>query len=266
MSLVLVDLEEYIYIIWRFIQNRKKLQIIDKQDYHFRWLGQDKKVFPQHPAETEITNALKIDTKSLFLFGVIVVNKSLLLIEKYLPDKTNSQYTGISNFYDYLISDPLKSKKSNLCEKLKNELFNEIKFFRGPLCIFRNKFIQHIEKGYQTGFTHGWTSNDFSLTFHGWDIDNSMQNKINLFRQKINSYKIMLFDIKDDAKFIQTVYDNIEKIPDNLVGDVANLITFTGVHSLHPYQLIDKIETYYLKLFKFFINNLNTSELIKYKK
>lgn len=263
MSLVLSDLDEYIFIIWRFIHNRKQLQVIAKQDQYFRILGANQKTFPQHPLEKENANSLKIDVKSLFLYGVITVNKSLLLIEKYLPDAANEQYTSISKFYDFLINK--KTLKSSLCENLKDELFEEIKFFRGPLSIFRNKFIQHITRGYQTGFTHGWSNNDFELNFYAWDIDTDMQTKIALFKNKLSPYNIDIFNINDDRKLLQTIFDNIEKVPDELVSDVANLITYTGVSSLHPYKLITNIENYYIKLFRFFIDNLSESELIKYK-
>jgi len=264
MSLVLSDLDEYIFIICRFIRDRKQLQIIARQDQNFRILGADQKTFPQHPLEKENANSLKTDVKSLFLFGVITVNKSLLLIEKYLPDATNKQYSSISNFYDHLIDK--KAVKSSLCEKLKKELFQEIKFFRGPLSIFRNKFIQHITRGYQTGFTHGWSNNDFELNFYAWDIDANMETKIVEFKKKLHPFNIGLFNINDDRRLLQTIFDNIEKVPDELVGDVANLITYTGVSSLHPYKLIINIENYYIKLFNFFIDNLSESELIKYKK
>mgnify|MGYP001588541836 CR=1 FL=1 len=66
--------------------------------------------------------------------------------------------------------------------------------------------------------------------------------------------------------YIQKVFDSIEFVPDNLLREALGLIEDIGVHSPQPEKVISEIENYIEGIFNFMVEEINNSELIKYKK
>lgn len=77
MSMVLSDLELFEHIVRRFRYDRKVLRYISHDDQFLHFLGPHKRSYPSHPYERENNRAIKIDVQSLFIFGMIMINRSL---------------------------------------------------------------------------------------------------------------------------------------------------------------------------------------------
>jgi hypothetical protein len=99
MSMVLSDIELFDHIVRRFRYDRKVLGYISHDDQFLHFLGPNRRSYPSHPYERENNQAIKIDVQSLFMFGTIMVNRSLLLMKMYLSDRSNANkedmYSGI---------------------------------------------------------------------------------------------------------------------------------------------------------------------------
>jgi hypothetical protein len=87
MSMVLSDIELFHHIVQRFQHDRKVLGFISHDDQFLHFLGPNRRSYPSHPHECENNQAIKIDAQSLFIFGAIMINRSLLLLKMYFLDK-----------------------------------------------------------------------------------------------------------------------------------------------------------------------------------
>ena len=166
MSMVLSDIELFHHIVQRFRHDRKVLGFISHDDQFLHFLGPNRRSYPSYPYERENNQAIKIDVQSLFIFGAIMINRSLLLLKMYFPDKENdsknkSMYSKIWSFYDVLSKS---NKLSELARKFKGIFLVNIKWLSSSLRFYRNEFIEHLDKGYQQGMNFGFYQNDFALS------------------------------------------------------------------------------------------------------
>ena len=274
MSMVLSDLELFEHIVRRFRYDRKVLGYISHDDQFLHFLGPNKRSYPSHPYERDNNQAIKIDVQSLFMFGMIMVNRSLLLLKMYLPDrlldsKNKDMYSKIWSFYDVL-SNP--NQLSNLAQKFKDKFLLRIKWLYSALRFYRNEFIEHLDKGYQQGMNFGFHANDFALSSYKWNYNTNDDTKIENFRTKLENVEVKIAGRNSGGRnlmnryYIQRVFDNIELVPDNLLKEALDLIEDIGVHSPQPEKVISEIEEYMEGILKFMSEELNNSELIKYKK
>ena len=143
MSMILSDITLFGHVVNSYHHHRRMLKnkTLDEKFYH--WLNPKAKSYPSHPAEKYINSSIKVNAQSLFIFGTILVNRSLLLLKMYLPDKHNSgsrsMYSGIGYFYPILSNS--KVKPSPLLKKFKNELSLNVKWLYSVLRFYHNKFI-----------------------------------------------------------------------------------------------------------------------------
>lgn len=274
MSMVLSDIELFHHIIQRFRHDRKILSFISHDDQLLHFLGPNRRSYPSHPYERQNNEAIKIDVQSLFIFGSIMINRSLLLLKMYFTDqqddsKNKSMYSKIWSFYDVL------SKSSNLSElaqKFRNKFLVNIKWLSFSLRFYRNEFIEHLDKGYQQGMNFGVFQNDFALSSYKWNYDDSDNQKVENFRTKLENLGVKIAGRSDGDRslinryYIQRLFDNITLVPDNLLKEALDLIEEVGVHSPQPEKTITEIENYIEGIFNFMADELNNSALIKYKK
>jgi hypothetical protein len=273
MSMVLSDLELFEHIVRRFRRDRQILSYISRDDQFLHFLGPNKRSYPSHPYERDNNSAIKIDVQSLFMFGMIMINRSLLLLKMYLPDRSNKNgtdmYHKIGNFYFGLSRS---SQLSSLAQKFRDNFLTKIKWLYSALRFYRNEFIEHLDKGYQQGINFGVYGDDFTLSSYKWNYSDSDDEKIEQFRTKLENAGVQIFGRSSGGRslinryYVQRVFDNIECVPNNLLKEALDLIEDIGVHSPQPEKVISEIEEYMVGILNFMSDELNNSELIKYKK
>ena len=274
MSMVFSDIELFHHIVQRFRRDRKILGFISHDDQFLHFLGPNKRSYASHPYERENNRAIKIDVQSLFIFGTIMINRSLLLLKMYFSDKENdsrnkSMYSKIWSFY-YVLSK--SNKLSELAQKFKNVFLVNIKWLSSSLRFYRNEFIEHLDKGYQQGMNFGFYQNDFALSSYKWNYDDNDNVRVENFRTKLENLGIKIPGRSDSGRnminryYIQKLFDNITLVPDSLLKEALELIEEVGVHSPQPEKTISEIETYIEGLLNFMSDELGQSELIKYKR
>lgn len=274
MSMVLSDIELFHHIAQRFRRDRKILGFISHEDQFLHFLGPDRRSYPSHPYERENNEAIKIDVQSLFIFGTIMINRSLLLLKMYFSDQEKdsngkSMYSKIWSFYDVL------SKSNNLSallQKFRDSSLNNIKWLSSSLRFYRNEFIEHLDKGYQQGMNFGFYQNDFALSSYKWNYDDNDNARVENFRNKLENLGVKIAGRSDGGRsminryYVQRLFDNIVLVPNDLLKEALDLIEEVGVHSPQPEKTISEIESYMEGIFNFMNNELSSSNLIKYKK
>ncbi len=273
MSMVLSDIELFEHIVRRFRYERKVLGYISYDDQFLHFLGPDKRSYPSHPYERDNNQAIKIDVQSLFMFGMIMINRSLLLLKMYFPDKASNgrtdMYSKIGIFYNELSQSV---QLSNLAQKFKDKFLSKIKWLYSALRFYRNEFIEHLDKGYQQGMNFGVYANDFALSSYKWNYSTADDVKIEIFRTKLENASVNIVGRSSGGRslinryYIQKVFDSIELVPDNLLKEALDLIEDIGVHSPQPEKVISELEDYMEGILNFMSDELDNSELIKYKK
>ena len=273
MSMVLFDIELFEHIALRFRYDRKVLGYISRDDQFLHFLGPNRRSYPSHPYERENNSAIKIDVQSLFMFGMIMINRSLLLLKMYLPDKSSNakidMYSKIGAFYHELSNS---NQLSILAQKFKSKFLLRIKWLHSALRFYRNEFIEHLDKGYQQGMNFGVYFNDFALSSYKWNYNANDDVKIENFRTELENLGVKISGRNDGGRslinryYIQKVFDNIVLVPDNLLKKALDLVEEIGVHSPQPEKVILEIEMYVEGILDFMCEELDNSELIKYKK
>lgn len=273
MSMILSDIELFVHIVDRFHSHRHKLKVITRSEDFFRFLNPKAKSYPVHPNEKYVNNAIKVASQSLFVFGLILVNRSLLLLKMYLPDREKNpkypMYGRIGNLYFALIK---KENLSPVSIKFKKCFITRIKWLYSVLRFYRNEFIEHLDKGYQQGINYGVYTEDFALSSYKWDYDINDDKKVENFRSKLEKNGVKITGRSDGGRslinryYIQRLFDNIVRVPNELLKEALNLIEDIGVNSPQPTKVISEIEEYIDDLFKFMTQELENSELAQYKK
>jgi hypothetical protein len=172
-------------------------------------------------------------------------------------------------FYDSLSS---LTSLSTTAQKFKNIFLIQIKWLSSALRFYRNEFIEHLDKGYQQGMNFGFYANDFALTSYKWNYNDDDNDKVEKFRTELEKLNIKISGRSDGGRslinryYIQRLFDNIILVPGNKLKEALDLIEEVGVHSPQPEKVISEIETYMEGLLNFMSEELDNSELIKYKK
>jgi len=89
-------------IIWRrFLKDRQEL--IDLAPLSTKYLGDQEKYYSEEARkvfgrELELTNSIKVDLKSLFLYSDILLNKLVLLIRAVVNQKREIKYRSYTSF------------------------------------------------------------------------------------------------------------------------------------------------------------------------
>jgi len=274
MSMILSDITIFGHVVNSYRNHRLILRNKSLDEKFYYRLNPKAKSYPVHPAEEYINNSIKVDAQSLFIFGTILVNRSLLLLKMYLPDKFNSgsrsMYSGLGYFYP-ILSDK-KIEHSPLLKKFIKEHSLKVKWLYSVLRFYRNEFIEHLDKGYQQGMTFGVYTDSFSLSSYKWNYNANDNKKIEDLGSKLEKLGINIPGRSDGGRaminryYLQRVFDNITQVPDDLLSETLNLVEDVGGESPQPNRVISEVENYITGLFRFMIDELESSELSKYKK
>lgn len=272
MSMILSDITLFGHVVNNYNSHRKLLRGTTLNDNFYRWLEPNAKSYPAHPAKKYINSAIKVDSQSLFIFGTILVNRSLLLLKMYLPDRhssgSRSMYNGIGHFYPIFYKNV---KLSPLLKKFKKKHSLKMKWLYSVLRFYRNEFIEHLDRGYQQGMTFGIHTDNFSLSSYKWDYNDNDNVKIEKLKSKLEKNNVHISGRDDGGRnlnnryYLQRVFENITQVPDDLLKETLYLIEEIGGQSPQPKMVISEIESYITDLFQFMIDELDSSELIKYK-
>jgi hypothetical protein len=271
MSMLLSDIELFEHVTNRFREDRHILSFISQEDQFLHFLGPNKRSYPSHPFESINNRAIKIDVQSLFIFSMIMINRSLILLRMYLSDENADQdmYKKIGNLYWGLVNS---KNLSDATQKFKDKFIEQIKWLYAALRFYRNEFIEHLDKGYQQGMNFGVWGNDFTLSSYKWDYNDSDDNKVEALRAKLESRGIKIPERSSGSRalinryYIQKLFDNIILVPNDLLKESLDLIEDIGVHSPQPEEVISNVENYIEGVLDFMSNEFKSSELIKYKK
>ncbi len=274
MSMLLADLESFELIVQRFRRERSLLSHISREDqFLLHHLDPDRRSYPSHPLSKINNQAIKVDVQALFIFGMIMVNRLSLLLKMYLSDRASvsskDMYSKIGLFYSELNKIP---NPSQLAQRFKNRFLLKLKWLYAALRFYRNEFIEHLDKGYQQGMNYGTYTSTFALTSYKWDYDDEDDEKIEQFKAKLEKLNIKISGRDDGGRslnnryYVQMLFDNITKVPDSLLNDALDLIEDIGVHSPQPEKVIKEIEEYVGGVLDFMTEELDASELNKFKK
>jgi hypothetical protein len=268
MSMILQDLEQFQYITKQYRISRKQLKVLTTEENIFRSLDKNARSFPVHPLESSIREAIAVDVKCLFLFGSVVVDRSLLLLSMYLPSGEGNPPAGsfqkLFNLYQWLETEKLLSPIST---KFKERFLIKIKWLNSAMRFYRNNFIEHIKRGYQQGSNYSVHGGDFSLYLYKWDYNETDDERIEQFRSEMENRGVSIPGRTGHRSlvnryYIQQVFDNITQVPYNLMKKALNITEDIGVNSPQPEKLISELEGYFNNLFAFMIQEIDSSNLI----
>lgn len=178
-------------------------------------------------------------------------------------------YSKIASFYYGLNKS---TQLSSLAQKFKAIFLIQIKWLHSALRFYRNEFIEHLDKGYQQGMNFGFYQNDFALSSYKWNYDDGDNQRVENFRNKLENLGVKISGRSDGGRnlinryYIQKLFDNIILVPDDLLKEALDLVEEVGVHSPQPEKTISEIESYMEGIFNFMCDELDNSELAKFKK
>lgn len=271
MSMVLGDIEEFEYIVRKYRGSWKSLKITTFQDGAYRSLRPEARSFSCHPSENDIRRAISINVKSLFVFGSVLVNRLLILLLMYFPRQSDNpsqhDFEKVYYLYEWLETT---GKLSEISKIFKANFLLRIKWLHSAMRFYRNNFIEHIRRGYQQGSNYCIGSDEFSLSHYKWEYGEADNERVEKFRKKMESRGVLIpgrTGCRDlvNRYYVQRLFDNIAIVPFDMVKEALEIIGEIGVNSPRPEKLILELETFSVDLFDFMINEINNSDLIKYK-
>lgn len=241
-------------IIWRrFLKARQELielaptshQYIDgKKDIKSEeW----QKIFRQ---ESNLTNSLKVDLKSLFLFSDIFFNKLVLLIRSIANPKRSIEYRSYTSFLKSLRKLDSSSQDSNWEYELYQKFGENLEKIDVLLGFYRDKFIVHVSGPYQEGIVRSVYLPEIRLDHTSWKLDDFDLTKFIKLIDKLGSI------IPDKDKFgrpmrqksdarpkVEALFMNLHRIKDPELKERAEgYIRSVGLSTPDIYYLLKAIK------------------------
>src|SRR3989344_1915315 len=264
MSLLLSSLESFELISTRYANIRNKIQEIHKEEWAQRKAEPERKSWPAHPDERYCYAAIRVDVESLFMFGTIIVRRTLPLIGLFLPDKpSGKKFDDLGNFYGWITTEP---KLSSVATELKNNLWPHFRWLYAVLRFYRNKFVEHLSEPQQQGMNFDLGGKKFALHSYKWDFNAGDEKVISDFKGKLEKKGIKMPAEHGPRHYVQLVFDNLNQVPEDLLQDSLRLVDDIGIDSPSPTTLISHIEVYPRDLLNFMSDRIGDSNLAKYKK
>ena len=264
MSLLLGSLESFELISTRYETVRNKIQEIHKEEFAQRAADPERKSWPAHPNERYCYAAVRVDVESLFVFGIIVVRRTLPLIALFLPDRPSKKtFEDTNDFYKWIMDEP---SLSAMADTLKKELGNHFRWLYAVLRFYRNKFVEHLSEPRQQGMNFDLGGKKFALHSYKWDFNADDEQAISDFKSKLEKVGVKMPNERGSRHYIQLIFDNLDQIPEDLLQDALRLIEDIGIDSPAPATLINHIELYLRDLFNFMSDRIQDSDLAQYQK
>lgn len=269
MGMILQAIRSFNLSVTRYNSSREALRKITVQENDWRRHDPKRKSWPSHPDSDYINAAVRVDVESLFIFGLILVNRVLLLLKIYLPDELKKyksggdQYSTFGRFYHWLV----KEVHSNLANRMRADCSREIKWLYAVLTFYRNEFVEHMNKSYQQGMMYSsYTNTDFSLHSYSWKVTKEDEQIVSELKSELANIEVSIPETDNPRSFAQFLFEHIVDIPDHLVEKSTGLIAGVGGDSPNPRRLARGIEDCICRLFDFLIDNFEESKLAKYPK
>jgi frataxin-like iron-binding protein CyaY len=264
MSLLLSSLESFELISTRYAGIRNKIQEIHKEEFVQRAANPEKKSWPAHPDERYCYAAIRVDVESLFMFGTIIVRRTLPLIELFLSDRPpGKRFDDLGNFYGWITTE---SKLSSMATELKNNLGPHFRWLYAVLRFYRNKFVEHLSEPQQQGMNFDLGGKKFALHSYKWDFNTDDEKAISNFKAQLEKRGVKMPTVHGLRHYVQMVFDNLDQVPEDFLQDALRLIDNIGIDSPAPATLINHIELYLRDLFNFMSDHIQDSDLAQYQK
>lgn len=264
MSLLLSSLESFELISTRYTNVRNKIQEIHKDDWAQRTADPERKSWPAHPDERYCYAAVRVDVESLFMFGTIIVRRTLPLIELFFPDKpSGKKFDDIGNFYGWITTDP---GLSSMATELRNKLGPHFRWLYAVLRFYRNKFVEHLNEPQQQGMNFDLGGKKFALHSYKWGFNADDERAVLDFKDKLEKRGIKMPNDHSPRNYVQALFDNLEQVPEDYLQDALRLIDNIGIDSPAPTTLINHVDLYLRDLFNFMSDHIQASDLAQYRK
>lgn len=250
-------------VLTRYRMNRMKLRKLSLADSHWWKTHPKAKSRKIDPREPYVNGAIRVDAESLFVFGLILVQRSLLVIKLFLPDNPSEEkFSSLTKFYNWMRSS---GTISPLAKDMREECGGNFKWLYAVLRFYRNEFIEHVDRSFQEGMGHSNYENSFNLSSYKWNYSVNDSRKINQLKERMMKRKVIMSEELNPRHYLHLIFKNIQAVPDDLLEECLELIEDIGGDSPDPEVLISQIETYLNQLFNFMIKNFDKSEFGKYK-
>jgi len=250
-------------VIWnRFLHNRNELLKVDSLSR--KYLNnkfKSKEARKLFAIERKLTASLKVDLKSLFLFGDILFNKLVLLGGAVYGQSRGVKVESFSAF----LRSIRKLKVGNLPERLLyKRIGDDLEKIDVLLGFYRDKFIVHVSGPYQEGVNRAIYFPEFRLDHTSWKLN---QFDFSKFNKLVNQLKNILpekdrhgnpLDKQCDPRSkIDVLFKNLHKIKDNKLKQKAEgYIRSVGLSSPDIYYLIKTLKDTAIKFIEFLIEQI----------
>lgn len=264
MSLLLSSLESFELISTRYTSVRNKIQEVHKEEFAQRTAEPERKSWPAHPDEKYSYAAIRVDVESLFIFGIIVVRRTLPLIALFLPDRPPKKtFEDMNDFYKWVMNE---SAHSTMADELKKALGSHFRWLYAVLRFYRNKFVEHLSEPRQQGMNFDVGGKKFALHSYKWGFNTDDEQAVSDFKNKLEKRDIKMQSEHGSRHYVQLVFDNLDQVPEGLLQEALKIIEDIGIDSPSPTILIQHIEAYLRDSFNFMSDNIKNSDLAQYKK
>lgn len=253
-------------VIWnRFLYNRNELLKVDYLSHKYT----DKDDFKSEEAkklfakELKLTASLKVDLKSLFLFGDILFNKFVLLGRSVYGQSRGVKVESFSSF----IKSIRNLKDNSLPEySLYKEIGEDLEKIDVLLGFYRDKFIVHVSGSYQEGITRGVYVPEFQLDHTSWKLDQfdftefkKLTDQLKSILPEQDRYGNPLDQPCDPRLKIDALFRNLHKIKDDKLREKAEgYIRSVGLTSPDIYYLIKTLKDTSIKFIEFLMEQINS--------
>lgn len=241
-------------IIWRrFLKDRQEL--IDLAPLSRKYLDGKDDINSQEARkvrgrESELTNSLKVDLKSLFLFADILFNKLTLLIRAVANSKREIEYRSFSSFLKSLQKLDGSNANSAWEYRLYQRYGEDLERIDVLLGFYRDKFIVHVSGPYQESITRSVYFPEIRLNHTSWKLDEFDLEKFlelaselgNIMPKKDTSGKPMNKP-SDPRPKVEALFVNLHRIKDpNLRQRAEGYIRSVGLSTPDIYYLLKTIK------------------------
>lgn len=243
----LIDLN----IIWkRFLHDRQELIGVSTLAHKYLKGNADrnsKEAQEIFSRETELKNSLKVDLKSLFLFGDILFNKLVLLIRAVYEQTRGIKYESFSSFLK-----SIRGLKENGSPeyKLYSKLSENLEKIDVLLGFYRDKFIVHVFGPYQEGISWSVHFPEIKLNHTSWKLDEFDFGKFNNLVEQLkdilpekDKYGNPLGKPCDPRLKVEVLFINLHKIKDpDLKQRAEGYIRSVGLTTPDIYYLLKTVK------------------------
>jgi len=237
-------------IIWRrFLTSRQEL--IDLAPLSRKYFDDEGDINSEEARqvlgrESELTNSLKVDLKSLFLFSDILFNKLVLLVRAVANPKRGIEYRSYTSFLKSLRKIDGSNPESAWEYTLYQSFGEDLERIDVLLGFYRDKFIVHVSGPYQEGIVRSVYLPEIRLDHTSWKLDEFDLKK---FMELVDELGDIIPDkdkfgrpmdqVSDPRPKVEVLFVNLHRIKDpNLRQRAEGYISSVGLSTPDIYYLL----------------------------